>query len=189
MKIIALDSVAEPYRAPDLIWDGVVGDLAINPLTHPDAPGDLRAGQGLATQVLICLMTDARVEDSELPDGVENRGWPGDSFDLEEGERPLGSKLWLLRNRALTEGIEIEIEDYVRDALATLIDQGAVASIDVGVTVDRPGNRADFQVSLYARSGSGSGPRSGLGSGQSVYQGKFQVLWEQVNGVAYPLRG
>jgi phage gp46-like protein len=95
LKIISVDNAADPYRAPDIGWDGQVGDLLLNALTHPDAPGDFRAEQGLATQVLICLMTDARVDDSEMRDGDENRGWVGDSFDRMAGETPIGSKLWL----------------------------------------------------------------------------------------------
>ena len=50
----------------DLGWDGTVGDLILNPLTHAKATGNPRAEQGLATQVLIWLMTDRRVEASEL---------------------------------------------------------------------------------------------------------------------------
>jgi phage gp46-like protein len=175
LKITPIDVAAEEYRAPDLGWDGVVGDLILNPLSHPTAPGDFRASQGLATQVLICLMTDARVEDSELPDGAENRGWFGDSFDLDEGETPIGSRLWLLRRRAITDRIETEVEDYVREALQPLLDQGAVASLDVTVTVDRPGRRIDYLVSLYGR------------LGETVFNQKFQLLWDQINGVANPI--
>jgi phage gp46-like protein len=177
LKIIPVETAEEPYRAPDLVWDGERGDLAINALTHPLAPGDLKAEQGLATQVLVSLMADARVDASELPDGVANRGWFGDCFDLAAGETPIGSKLWLLRRRAITDGIETEIEDHVRAALQTLIDQGAVASIDVTVTADRSQNRIDFEVMLYGKSGS------------LAYNRKFQMLWGQIDGVANPLAG
>ncbi len=33
-------------------------------------------------------MTEIRVDDSELPDGVDNRGWVGDGFDLAKARRP-----------------------------------------------------------------------------------------------------
>lgn len=177
MRIIPLDEGEEPYRAPDLGWDGVAGDLILNALDHPSAPGDLRAEQGLATQVLIHLMTDRRVEESELPDGEQNRGWMGDSFDQMDGEGPLGSRLWLLRRRAIYEGIEIDVEDYVREALEPLIVQGAVASIGVEVTVDRPGARIDYTVTLLGRDGA------------LAYQRKFELLWRQINGVVHPLAG
>ncbi|SMD18430.1 phage GP46 family protein [Rhizobium sp. RU36D] len=175
LKVTAVDGEREPYRAPDLIWDGVMGNIAINGLDHPDAPGDIRAGQGLATQVLICLHTDRRVETSELDEGEENRGWVGDSFDLAEGEEPLGSRLWRLRRRGIYDGIEIDVEDYVREALQTLVDQGAVVSIDVTVTVDRAASRVDYEVALYGR------------KGELAYSQKFEILWRQIDAVAHPL--
>ncbi|OWV94274.1 hypothetical protein ATY81_12545 [Rhizobium sp. R72] len=173
LKVIPADDVEEPYRAPDLGWDGLVGDLILNPLTHPLAPGDFRAEQGLATQVLICLMTDRRVEASELRDGDENRGWIGDSFDVMQGETPIGSRLWLLRRSALFPGIEMKAEDYAREALQPLIDQGAVAKVDVSATAGS--NRLDLAVSLYGRNGA------------QVYSSKFELLWRQIDGVANPL--
>tara|TARA_R110002020_G_scaffold471284_1_gene698217 strand:- start:12782 stop:13318 length:537 start_codon:yes stop_codon:yes gene_type:complete len=177
LKITPIEGEREPYRSPDLIWSGNAGDIAINALSHTGAPGDLRAEQGLATQVLICLMTDRRVEASELRDGDYNRGWIGDSFDLEAGETALGSRLWLLRRSAIFEGIEVTVEDYVREALQPLIDQGVVVSVDVSVSVDRPANRIDYLVTLYDRAGG------------RIYEGKFNLLWRQINGVADPLAG
>jgi phage gp46-like protein len=177
LKIIPVDDAEEPYRAPDLIWDGIVGDLAINPLTHPDAPGDLRAEQGLATQVLIHLMTDARVEQSELRDGDDNRGWFGDSFDVMDGEQPIGSRLWLLRRSALTDGIEIEAQDYAREALQPLLSQSAVARIDVIATADRSNSRLDLTVTIYGR------------NGEVAFDQKYALLWRQIDGVDNPLAG
>jgi phage gp46-like protein len=173
LKIIPVEDTEEPYCAPDLGWDGIVGDLIINPFTHPDAPGDFRAEQGLATQVLICLMTDRRVEPSELRDGDENRGWIGDSFDTVDGETPVGSRLWLLRRSSMEDGIEIKAEDYAREALQPLIDQGAVARVDVTVIAD--GNRLGLSVALYGRNGS------------KIYNSKFELLWRQIDGMANPL--
>lgn len=177
LKIIPVDEAEEPYRAPDLIWDGFVGDLAINALTHPDAPGDLRAEQGLATQVLIHLMTDARVETSELRDGDENRGWFGDSFDVMDGEQPIGSRLWLLRRSALYDGIETIAVDYAREALQPLLSQSAVASIDVSATADRANSRLDLAVTIYGR------------NGDVTFDQKYALLWRQIDGVDNPLAG
>jgi phage gp46-like protein len=177
LKIIPVDDAEEPYRAPDLIWDGIVGDLAINPLTHPDAPGDLRAEQGLATQVLIHLMTDARVEQSELRDGDDNRGWFGNSFDVMDGEQPIGSRLWLLRRSALTDGIEIEAQDYAREALQPLLSQSAVARIDVAAVADRANSRLDLAVTIYGR------------NGEVTFDKKYELLWRQIDGVDNPLAG
>lgn len=176
IKLISTVAEGEKtYRSPDLLWDGYSGDIAVNALTHREAPGDFRAEQGLATQVLICLMTDRRVEPSELPEGVENRGWPGDAFDTESGETPLGSKLWLLRRSAIGDMTATKAEAWIREALQPLIDQKAVVSVDVDITVDRARNRMDYVVSLYGR------------DGRKVYDNNFTYLWDQLNGVANPI--
>lgn len=175
IRIVPIEEQQEPYRSPDLLWDGVAGDLALNLIDHPEAPGDLQAEQGLATQVLIHLQTDRRVEASELRDGEANRGWIGDSFDLMNDEQPLGSRLWLLRRRGIFDGIETVVEDYVREALQPLIDEGAVASVAVEVSVDRTRNRVDYTASLYGRDGA------------RVYERKFDIVWRQLDGVVSPL--
>ena len=175
LKIVPLDEGGEDYRAPDLVWDGHAGDFAVNTLDHPTAPGDLRAEQGLATQVFICLMTDRRVEDHELSDGEANRGWVGDTFDNGPHETPIGSKLWLLRRSGLFEGIETQAETYAREALQTLIDQGAAVRVEASAIADRATNRLDLTVTLTGRDG-----------GQA-YQQTFEILWRQIDGVATPL--
>lgn len=175
IRIIPIEGDDEPYRSPDLGWDGVVGDLIVNGFQHASAPGDFRAEQGLATQVLILLMTDRRVEESELRDGEENRGWFGDGVDRMDGEEPLGSRLWLLRRRSLYDGIETDAQDYALEALQPLIDQGAVARVDAVATIERAENRLDLAISLYGRDGG------------RVYDRKFEGLWRQINGVAHPL--
>ena len=175
LTIIPLDEAEEPYRAPDLGWNGAGGDLVINALTHSVAPGDLRSEQGLATQVLICQMTDRRVEESELRSGDANRGWPGDSFDLSAGETALGSRLWLLRRSALVEWIEQTAEDYASEALQALVNQGAVASFTVTASADRARNRLSLSVDLYGK------------RGEIVFRDKFELLWRQVDGVEHPL--
>ena len=175
MRIIQL-SEPDAYRVPDLIWDGLTGDLALNGADHPDAPGDLRAGQGLATQVLILLMTDRAVTDGELRTGDINRGWLGDSFDLEPGEAALGSRLWILIERAaLTEGLEQAVADEAVAALQPLIEQRVAARAEAVATANRAQNRLDLALALYGRDGS------------QAYHVKFSFLWEQIDGVAHPL--
>ncbi|QKV20235.1 phage GP46 family protein [Oricola thermophila] len=175
MKIIPIEQGREPLLDPDIAWNGIVGDLATTSLDDEQNPGGLRATQALATAVLICLMTDRRVDESELRDGDENRGWPGDSFGVDPGDPPLGSKLWILRRRALTAEIETLAEDYAREALQTLVDQGAVARFDVTATANRSAGRLDLEVTAYGRAGA------------EVYNQKFAVLWDQLNGISNPL--
>lgn len=176
MRIIPLAGPDEPLRDPDLVWDGLVGDLAITGLADPDNPGGLRSTQALATAVLICLMTDRRVDVTELRDGDENRGWPGDGFDLAAGDVALGSKLWLLRRRALTGDIEIVARDYALEALQTLIDQGAVARWEASAVAVRERNRLDLDVQGFGREGA------------RVFAKRYGVLWDQLDGVTEPLK-
>lgn len=166
MRIVPLAEAAEPILTPDLVWTGSTGDLAIDA-----AREDLACRAALTTAVLICLMTDIRVDPTELPDGESNRGWPGDAFDLQPGEQALGSKLWLLRRRALLPGIETEAEDYARAALQPLITQGAAVRAEATATRSETAARLDLDIALYGRDGT------------AIYQQKFAVLWEQLDGV------
>lgn len=177
MRIVPLDAAAEPLLDPDLVWDGRNGDLALTGLDVEANPAGLRADQALATAVLICLMTDRRADPTELRDGDLNRGWPGDAFDLQAGETPLGSKLWLLRRRALTEGLELVAEDYARAALQTLIDQGAVTRFDVTAIADWARSRLELGIAGYGHDGS------------KTFDRRFAVLWEQLDGISDPLAG
>lgn len=170
LRITPVPDQADPYRIPDLVLDSQgVGDLVLNDLLDPEQPGDFRCGAGLRTQVIICLLTDGRVEVSELRTGDTNRGWIGDSFDAMAGEVPIGSKLWLLRREKLYAGIEVVAESYARQALQTLIDQGAVVRVDVTATADRAARSLALDIRLYGREGA------------KVYHEKFELLWRQMN--------
>ncbi|UHD45349.1 phage GP46 family protein [Aureimonas altamirensis] len=166
MRVVPIDEDAEPILLPDIVWNGSIGDLVVDA-----SLGDLQSSQAIATAVLICLQTDRRVDPSELPDGESNRGWPGDAFDMQPGDVPLGSKLWLLRRRAITDDVELIAADYAREALQTLIEQQAVARVDVAAAADRSRHRLDLDVSLYGRDGS------------QVHQQRYAVLWDQMNGL------
>jgi phage gp46-like protein len=168
MRIIPIATAAEPLLDPDLVWNGRIGDLAQTPLADAINPGGLANGAALATAVLICLMTDRRAEPIELRDGDVNRGWPGDGFDLQPGETPLGSKLWLLRRRALSAEVETLAQDYAREALQTLVDQGAFVRFDVAASANRVANRLELAVAGYGREGA------------RIYDQRFAVLWEQI---------
>jgi phage gp46-like protein len=117
------------------------------------------------------------IEESELRDGEQNRGWLGDSFDRLDGEDVLGSRLWLLTRRSIYDGIEVDAQDYAREALEPLVTQGAVASVDAVATTNRAENRLDLAISLYGR------------DGEAIYNQKFGLLWRQIDGVEYPLAG
>jgi len=178
IRIVPLGPDAEPLLTPDVVWNGITGDYAPAGDDEPSNRGGLRAKAQLATAVLLCLMTDVAADPSELRDGDVNRGWTGDAFDIDTaaGEVQLGSKLWLLRRRAIDDVETPRLaEDYARQALQTLIDQGAVAAIDVEATADSVAHRLDLEVTLFDRSGS------------LIRSDRFAVLWEQIDGLERPL--
>lgn len=174
MRIIPLAVEREPSLAPDLVWDGIMGDLALADPGEVGNRGGLRARAQLETAVLICLMSDARADPEELRDGDVNRGWPGDSFDVDRaaGEEPIGSKLWLLLRRTVDdEAVPQLAETYARDALQPLIRQGAAAAITVKATADPARNRLDLAVTLTDRAGA------------MIAAPNFSILWSELNGI------
>jgi phage gp46-like protein len=174
MRIIPIGAQQEPQLSPDIIWDGIMGDLALAENGEPGNRGGLRARAQLETAVLICLMTDGRAEQEELRTEDINRGWPGDSFDLDRdaGEQPIGSKLWLL-TRSTVDAIETprRAEAYALEALQTLIDQGAAASAMAKATADPARNRLDLAITLTDR------------AGQTIVAPNYAILWDQLNGI------
>lgn len=175
MRIIPLTDPVEPMLCPDLVWDGVMGDLA---LAEPDEAGNrggLRARAQLETAVLIALMTDARADPAELREGDVNRGWAGDTFDLDAGagERPIGSKLWLLM-RSTVDDVETprRAEAYAIEALQPLIDQGAAAAVTAAAEADPARNRLTLAVTVTDRSGA------------HAVAMRFRLLWSELNGIS-----
>ena len=108
-----------------IVWDseGLSADWQRLP------EGDLVMGPPLPTLVFVSLFTDARAgDDDRLPPGeTDRRGWWGEQLD----DRPLGSRLWLLRRaRRLPETLRLA-QDYCREALAWMIADGLAARITV----------------------------------------------------------
>jgi phage gp46-like protein len=174
MRIIPLTPAREPSLAPDLVWDGVMGDIAPAGPDEPSNRGGLRAVAHLETAVLICLMTDARADAEELRSGDVNRGWPGDTFDLDRsaGEAPIGSKLWLLMRRTVDDEIVPRLaEAYAIEALHPLISQGAAAQITARATARPAQNCIDLAVTLTDRVGG------------VIVAPNFSILWSELNGI------
>jgi phage gp46-like protein len=108
------------------------------------ASGGLADDAGLGTAVLLSLFLDRRADaDDALPDPAAaaaigpvpaRRGWLGDALAPRAGEVPvdrIGSRLWLLsRAKQTTETLRLA-EDYAREALAWLLDDGLVTEVTV----------------------------------------------------------
>ena len=173
MKLTLINESGQGNINPDLCWFGHHADMV---LAGPDAAnnrGAFRSEHEIETAVIICLMTDVAVDESELRDGDENRGWPGDGFDLVGYERPLGSKLWLLRRSVVDEErVPRLAERYAAEALETLIEQGVCVRIEVSARGIPAENRLELSVALFGR------------DGIAIYQQRFSLLWQQVTHVS-----
>lgn len=113
-----------------LVWSSETGDADLALLDS-----DLASDRGLTTAVLLSLFTDRRGEDDDQPpsgDPRDRRGWWADEFADTEGDR-FGSRLWLLDRAKRTRETARRAEEYVREALAWMIEDRVVASIDVEV--------------------------------------------------------
>ncbi len=103
-------------------------------------PPALAEDDGLETAVIHSLFTDRRAEpDDRLPaEGSGRRGWWGDQLLPDEGDR-YGSRLWLIdREKQLPEVLR-RAEEYAREALRWMVDDGVAARVDVAAEIVRTG--------------------------------------------------
>ena len=84
----------------------------------------------LQRAVVISLFTWHRAEDTDDYDGGSKYGWWGDSFPEHEGDR-IGSKLYQLLRRKLTDDVLLEAQEMCENALQWLIDDGKADEIVV----------------------------------------------------------
>jgi phage gp46-like protein len=135
-----------------IAWDNTTGrgDWARDPDGNLALAGDLEAA------IWVSLFTDRRTKpDDVLTDGTDDRrGWWADTY----AEKPIGSRLWLLdRSKRLPETLR-RAEEYTREALAWLIEDGVAARVDVTaewagptfmvirpVVIHRDGRRTDLR--------------------------------------------
>lgn len=97
---------------------------------------------------VISLLTWRRAGPDDRLDDAERFGWWGDSFPSQADDR-IGSRLWQLRRRTLTESTLQDAETFARESLAWMLDDGRVTA--VSVTVTRGVDRLDMRVVLTLR--------------------------------------
>lgn len=93
--------------------------------------GDLASDNTLETSILVSIFTDRRVTDEQLPIGHRSkRGWWGDLYPDAPNDR-IGSRLWtLLPGKVTTDTLRLA-EDYTREAMQWMIDDGVCSIINV----------------------------------------------------------
>lgn len=97
--------------------------------------GDLTSGDDLQTAILISLFTDRLTNsDDDLDNSSDRRGWWGDI----NAQYKIGSRFWLLRRQKLTLKVAQKAEQYAKEALFWLVDDGVVQSIQIEATIRQP---------------------------------------------------
>jgi len=163
------DPFAPAGGAPDTLWDGQRGDMAVAPLAEPGNPAGLVARDPLKTALVLALESDARGEPDPLdPFAYDLRGWPGDGFDIDRarGEAPLGSTTWVAWRHAVDDDNARRVEDAALVALAPLQRQGVLGDVTVAAVPIPAENRIDRQIVIHRPDGT------------LLYSGPFAGLWE-----------
>ena len=100
---------------------------------------------GLETSLIVSLLSDARADESQVPQPERRRGWIGDLVARVPGYR-YGSLLWLLEQTRLTQETLAQAENNARAALNWMIEDGLVQSIDVAAFRDKGSLTLDITV-------------------------------------------
>lgn len=130
-----------------LVWSNTTRDADLSMIDD-----DVASDRGLVTAVLLSLYTDRRANDDDVPpsgDPTDRRGWWADEFLPVEGDK-YGSRRWLLDRSKRTNDTARLAAEYDREALAWMLEDRVVASIDVQteatakallevITLHRPG--------------------------------------------------
>lgn len=166
---------AEPNHLWDSVWDGFVADWTPAGADEPENQGGLRARSPLHTAILLCLMSDRRAEPNDfIPDGSgDPRGWAGDAIDPEI--KPLGSRLWQLRRRELTQDVADLAVVFAHEALQTLIDQNAVAEFKITASANLERGRLEMTVDALRE------------NAQRAANVNFALMWQSSQGHSRPL--
>jgi len=117
--------------------------------------------------VVISLLTWRRAEGGDVLDDDERYGWWGDTFPTVERDR-IGSRLWQLRRRTLTDDTVRDAESFARESLAWLDEDDRIRAVTV--TASRRVDRLDMLVVLTLRDG-------------TLIDIQLDTLWQVINAV------
>jgi phage gp46-like protein len=92
------------------------------------ADGNIEDEDGLYTACVLSLFEDRRASDDELLPPEDQRGYWGDAFPEVAGDLS-GSRLWLLARKPATDETLRLAEEYSREALQWMIDDGIAEEI------------------------------------------------------------
>jgi len=125
--------------------------------------GDLIKEDGFETAILISLFSDAYVKE---PGKLfrEKRGWWAEKLFNKEN----GSKWWILERSNITRQTLRLMEQYGKDALQWMIDDGIAVKIE-DLAIKRENNIVDFYLVIYRQN-------------QEPWKMKFEFNWLKQTG-------
>lgn len=119
----------------------------------------------LTRAVIISLFSWRRAERDDQT--AEAYGWWGDTWPTVDNDR-IGSRLYLLRRRKLTNKTPQDARDYIKQALTWMTDDGVAARVDINV--ERTGiDTLSAVVVIYQRDG-------------AIHNITFDDIWSEING-------
>lgn len=131
-------------------------------------PIDMQSEEALVRAVWLSLFTWRRALPGDVLPDEDPMGWWGDSTLPDVGDK-FGSRLWLLARELLVNETVLRAQEYAKEALQWLIDDGVAARIEV--TAQRSGlTSMQMVVVIYKQ------------SGQPVAL-RFDDFWRFINGV------
>lgn len=98
----------------------------------------------LKSAVLLSIFPHARNEDAPF---LQQRGWWGDALLPEEGDS-YGSQLWIYERQLITDNTAKLFKNVLENALAWLIDDGVVDSIDIETEALPTQSRLNYSITL-----------------------------------------
>lgn len=107
---------------------------------------NLETDEGLEAAVLISIFTHRRSPEDLLPAHMTDRkGWWGNSVARVRGDE-VGSLLWVLSTRALTDELAAEAKAWLESCLSWMVADGVTDS--VSVETSRSGDIFRFRVTI-----------------------------------------
>jgi phage gp46-like protein len=108
--------------------------------------GDLTSEEGFDTAIFMSLFTDARATEQQIATPENRRGWLGDTVSPVK-DRSLGSLLYLVNQKRLTQDTLNKTVNFTKLALNWMITDGLAKSITVtGELVPRSGIGLNIKI-------------------------------------------
>jgi phage gp46-like protein len=120
------------------------------------ATADFVREDTLQSAVVLSLLCDRSAQAHEVPAGADRRGWWADAFSQANaidraGSESFGSRLWLLMREKQLPQTRERVRDYVKEALAWMVEDGMAEGAEVTVFAPRAGwYVADVALQLRA---------------------------------------